>query len=383
MIGGIAGAICAAGTVALAGTGIGGVFNLGVENTVDGQTQLRGNTGGNPQLRVTNQQGTDAAIGVLGTHSAAGGKGAGVQGETASGAAGAAAVLGRVTSATSAGDSAAVKGVNLGTGYGVTGSTTNAAGLGVYGLNTGVGGTGVRGLGGNGGWFSSSASNGTGALGTVTGAGHGVRGEAGTAGSGVRGIGGNGGWFSSAIANGTGVLGTVTGAGHGVRGEAGITGSGIRGIGGNGGSFSSSVANGTGVVGTVTGAGHGVRGEAGFRGSGVVGKAPSGGWAFSAAGNATQQRDSGGWFKAMAYIDPSKPAGQQVVRCFNSQVTGVPNCRDHCQRCLCRVLEDRLRLRGIRPLHLGASTVVEWLHRRESGGVLHGVGHAGATGLLK
>ena len=56
VVGGIAGAICAAGTVALAGTGIGGVFNLGGDNTVNGQTQLRGNTGGNPQLRVNNQQ---------------------------------------------------------------------------------------------------------------------------------------------------------------------------------------------------------------------------------------------------------------------------------------------------------------------------------------
>ncbi len=63
--GGIAGALCAAATVALAGTGINGIFNLGVDNSVDGQTQLRGNTGGNPQLRVNNQQGTDGAIGVL------------------------------------------------------------------------------------------------------------------------------------------------------------------------------------------------------------------------------------------------------------------------------------------------------------------------------
>ena len=78
--GGIAGALCAAATVALAGTGINGIFNLGVDNSVDGQTLLHGNTGSNPQLRVNNQQGTDAAIGVLGAHSAAAGAGAGAQG---------------------------------------------------------------------------------------------------------------------------------------------------------------------------------------------------------------------------------------------------------------------------------------------------------------
>jgi len=36
VIGGIAGAVMVVGTVAVAGTGIGGVFNLGVDNSVDG-----------------------------------------------------------------------------------------------------------------------------------------------------------------------------------------------------------------------------------------------------------------------------------------------------------------------------------------------------------
>ena len=40
LIGGIAGAVMAAGTAALAGTGIGGVFNLGVDNSVDGANGL-------------------------------------------------------------------------------------------------------------------------------------------------------------------------------------------------------------------------------------------------------------------------------------------------------------------------------------------------------
>ena len=35
-------------TTALAGSGVGGVFNLGQVNTVDAQTILTGNPGGNP-----------------------------------------------------------------------------------------------------------------------------------------------------------------------------------------------------------------------------------------------------------------------------------------------------------------------------------------------
>jgi hypothetical protein len=65
--GAVVGLVCAvlggAGTLALAGSGVGGVFNLGVLNTVDAQTQLRGTTGA-PQLLVTNQQGTDGAVGL-------------------------------------------------------------------------------------------------------------------------------------------------------------------------------------------------------------------------------------------------------------------------------------------------------------------------------
>ena len=102
VVGGFAGAVMAVGTGAIAGTAIGGVVNLEARNTVDPQTQLRGKTRGNSQLRVTNQKGTDAAIGV--------------RGSTASTAVNANSMLGRVTSADSAGDSAEVRGLNLGRG---------------------------------------------------------------------------------------------------------------------------------------------------------------------------------------------------------------------------------------------------------------------------
>jgi len=63
--GAVAGLVCAVlggGTVALAGSGVGGVFNLGVSNSVDAKTTL---TGASPgiQLQVTN---TSAAAGTSG-----------------------------------------------------------------------------------------------------------------------------------------------------------------------------------------------------------------------------------------------------------------------------------------------------------------------------
>src|SRR5262245_20723448 len=100
-------AVLGGAAVELAGNGINGVFNLGVNNTVDAQTQLKGNTS-TPQLLVTNQQGTDGAIGVQGLHSAADGAGAGVRGETSSTGANATGVFGRVGPAGSAGSSAAL-----------------------------------------------------------------------------------------------------------------------------------------------------------------------------------------------------------------------------------------------------------------------------------
>jgi hypothetical protein len=362
VVGGIAGALCAAATVALAGTGIGGIFNLGVDNTVDGQTLLRGNTGSNPQLRVNNQQGSDGAIGVLGVHSAGAGGGAGVQGESASTSATATGVSGRITSANAPVGSAAVKGVNNGNGFGVYGRANNVpfgyavfgegkygvvgSGLysgnssGVYG-NAPTGFAGVEGHTANGngfGVYGQNTSTGTG----VTGAGvYGV--HSGTSGTGA----GIAGETNSSSPNATGILaranattpgrdavalrainrstnqygmgvwGSTAGAGWGVLGEAG--------------------ANGIGVIGKLAGAGTGVYGLAGPSGvgvrgiggkTGVYGQATdSTGFAFAANGDAGQARTGGGWVKAMALIDPNQPAGQQVVRCYNSQVApSTPNC---------------------------------------------------------
>ena len=166
-------------TTALGGSGVGGVFNLGEVNTVNAQTTLSGNAGANPQLRVENSatvqnafgvlgritagspaaqtagvrginsgtnangfgvwgfhQGsgvgvfgeTAAGTGVLGKHTGTTGVTPGIQGETASGTAGAAGVLGTVTAASPGADSAGVMGTSAAAnGYGVFGRTPERA----------------------------------------------------------------------------------------------------------------------------------------------------------------------------------------------------------------------------------------------------------------
>lgn len=101
-IGGIVGAFIAAAAVALAGTGVGGIFNLGQENTVNAQTSLKGSVAGNAQLRVENGSNgpgvfglSSTGKGVYGKHTAATGGEPAVQGESASAAA--AGVLGKNT----------------------------------------------------------------------------------------------------------------------------------------------------------------------------------------------------------------------------------------------------------------------------------------------
>jgi hypothetical protein len=108
-MGAAAAALVLTTTTALAGSGVGGVFNLGQVNAVDAQTSLNGNSGGNPLLKVTTagtaaavrgvavngigtngisttgvgQQGlSDSGIGTLGTHGNTTGASPGVQGET-------------------------------------------------------------------------------------------------------------------------------------------------------------------------------------------------------------------------------------------------------------------------------------------------------------
>jgi hypothetical protein len=148
-------------STALAGSGVGGVFNLGEVNTVNAQTTLSGNAGGNPQLRVENAATVQNAFGVLG----------------------------RITAGSPAAQTAGIRGINSG---------TNANGFGVWGFHQGSG-AGVFG----------ETGLGTGVLGKHTG-------SAGTA-SGVRGE------TASAADDAVGVFGTVTAATPGVD-SAGVLG---------------------------------------------------------------------------------------------------------------------------------------------------------------
>ncbi|HZR32329.1 MAG TPA: hypothetical protein VFA76_10820 [Terriglobales bacterium] len=73
----------------------------------------------------------------------------------------------------------------------------------------------------------------------------------------------------------------------------------------NGGVYGTNDANGFGVIG-VSADGTGVKGDS------------ANGFAMSAAGNVTQNRDKGGWVKAMAYVG----SGGGIFRCFNSFIAG-------------------------------------------------------------
>jgi hypothetical protein len=111
LLGACAASVVFVTTTALAGSGVGGVFNLGLVNTVDDQTSLTGNPGGAPMLKVVSmgtaaavrgeaqngigtngisisgvgQQGTSqSGIGTLGAHSNTTGANPGVQGVTQS-----------------------------------------------------------------------------------------------------------------------------------------------------------------------------------------------------------------------------------------------------------------------------------------------------------
>jgi hypothetical protein len=175
LLGGAA-ALLVTTTTALAGSGVGATFDLGVTNTVDAQTVLTGNPGGNPLLRLTGtgtaatirvDAGTGVAIngisnsgtgqsgqstsgtGVQGLHSSTTGVNAGVEGRTASTSAGAIGVLGKTTAAAPGSDSAGVRGTNAAAdGYGVfgenTGTGTNS--VGVFGKSDG-GRAGILGQG--------------------------------------------------------------------------------------------------------------------------------------------------------------------------------------------------------------------------------------------
>jgi hypothetical protein len=149
-------------STAVAGTGVGGIFNLGASNTVNGTTGLSGSTAG-PQLKVSNantanhtvlaQAGGGAGVALYGQHTTAGGAGPAIRGDSASTAANAYSIYGLLSPSTPLGANAAVRGNNRATnglGYGVWGSHAGS-GSGVYG--TSAAGPGVLG--------KSTSSNGT------------------------------------------------------------------------------------------------------------------------------------------------------------------------------------------------------------------------------
>jgi hypothetical protein len=150
--GAVVGLVCAViggATVALAGSGVGGVFNLGVSNSVDAKTALSGSYG-ETQLEVTN---TGGANGVQGVSN--GGGAAGVYGENKGGGYGV------------AGTSLNPDGVGVsgyGQAFGVSGRSDAQGGFGVYGNGTVSGGVGVNGtaLGGGDAHGVGALSNGTG-----------------------------------------------------------------------------------------------------------------------------------------------------------------------------------------------------------------------------
>jgi len=81
---------------------------------------------------------------------------------------------------------------------------------------------------------------------------------------------------------------------------------------------------GRGVFGLATGStGVGVIGETNSTGIGIVGKDLNGhGLAFAATGNVQQDRASGGWVKALLFINTAQ-APYTIQRCFNSTLTGA------------------------------------------------------------
>jgi hypothetical protein len=183
--GGVGAALVLTATAAIAGTGIGGIFNLGQSNTVNATSALSGASVG-AQLQVTNSSTDKAAQGIAAFNNSAAatlygrnsGAGPGVSGradktnngvEGVSAGAGASGVFGANTSTNGfgvAGRSTGASGIgvfgnNTGGGLGVWGKSTNANGVqgssaggsasGVYGENTSTGGYGIAGRAGSGG----------------------------------------------------------------------------------------------------------------------------------------------------------------------------------------------------------------------------------------
>jgi hypothetical protein len=272
VVGGITGTLCAAGAVALAGTGIGAVFNLGKTNSVDAQSVLKGQpANGDTQLVVQN---TGTGRGVAAASASANGlyaksvSGIGVAADSNSG-------VGAAGNSPS--NQGAVHGEST-KGDGVFGLSLSATAAGVRGVDT-AGDFGVRGR---------SASTGPGIRGTSVN-GHGVEGRS----SSSQGVFGASSQSAAAVIGESGAADAVVGTTHSGQGLAGRA---------------------VGVDGEAPNGGNGVYGEGKI---GVIGETVGGGGAaFLALGNATQNRTGGGWIKAMAYIDPFQ--ADPIRQCYNS-----------------------------------------------------------------
>ncbi len=75
------------------------------------------------------------------------------------------------------------------------------------------------------------------------------------------------------------------------------------------------------VIGGVSGGAYQI-GRASAASNGLIGTSTTG-YALQFDGNASQGLNSGGLVKAMLYVDPTRPVGQQFVRCYNSQMSGT------------------------------------------------------------
>lgn len=261
-----------------------------------------------------------------------------------------AAATGLTANVTSPSGVAVLASVKSGTGNGIAVQGLNLAskGIGVMGQ----GSVGVSGISGNGIGVQGTTSGGTGVLGTDTAAGMGVEGVS-TNGTAVYGFSSNSNGVYGNTSHGTGVQGISGGdvlntagvfgrAGNGTLfgGIAGVWGDADQHVGvfGSSNNFAGVIGestNGYGVQAISSGAdgvnavSHTIKGSgvAGINdaagGLGVYGHSTSTGFGFYTDSNAAQARNTGGWVKAMAYVDPFAPGGIAVTRCYNSQQSGA------------------------------------------------------------
>ena len=195
--GGVGAALVLAATAAIAGTGIGGIFNLGQSNTVNATSSLSGASVG-AQLQVTNSSTDKAAQGIAAFNNSAAATLYGRNSGAGPAVSGRADKTNNGVEGVSAGAGASgVYGANTSTnGFGVAGRSTGASGIGVYGNNTG-GGLGVFGksISGNGVQGTTAGATTSGVYGENTsGNGYGIAGRAGASGKAVFGENTSTGW---------------------------------------------------------------------------------------------------------------------------------------------------------------------------------------------